>query len=268
LEIVGYIGAVLIGLTLGLLGGGGSILTVPILVYLFGVAPVMATAYSLFVVGVTSLVGTIQYHRRRLISYRTALVFGIPSVISVYFTRALILPAIPELIFETDGFSLSRDVFIMSLFALLMLVAAISMMRKKGDQVPTSQPPQVTLFNYWRIILEGVLVGLLTGLVGAGGGFLIIPALVIFSKLDMKLAVGTSLLIISAKSLVGFTGDLSNYEVEWNFLGIFSLLAVGGIFVGNALSKKISTSQLKSIFGLFLLFMGAYILINELILNQ
>ncbi|MEM9053386.1 MAG: sulfite exporter TauE/SafE family protein [Bacteroidota bacterium] len=267
MEIFGYIGALVMGLTLGLLGGGGSILTVPILVYLFGISPVLATAYSLFIVGTTSLVGSFQYHTRKLISYRTAIVFGIPSVITVYLTRAFVVPAIPQEIVQIGSFPVTKDVFIMSLFAILMVFAAVGMFRKSARKEVNSTESKEISFNYPAILMEGLVVGLLTGLVGAGGGFLIIPALVIFSKLDMKLAVGTSLLIIAAKSLIGFLGDVANYDMDWTFLGTFILIAIAGIFIGNTLSKKISASKLKFGFGVFVLLMGGYILVNELILN-
>ena len=255
------------GFTLGLLGGGGSILTVPILVYLLGVSPVLATAYSLFIVGTTSLVGSYQYHTRQLISYRTAIVFGIPSVITVYFTRAFVVPAIPEMIAKIGSFTLTKDIFIMSLFAILMVFAAIGMIRKSGQNEVESSKSEEISFNYPAILLEGLLVGLLTGIVGAGGGFLIIPTLVIFSKLDMKLAVGTSLLIISSKSLIGFLGDIAQYHIDWTLLSVFTFIAIAGIFIGSALSKKISGRKLKVGFGVFVLLMGGCILLNELILS-
>jgi len=264
LEIFGYASALVIGITLGLIGGGGSILTVPVLVYLMGLDPVMGTAYSLFVVGSTSVAGSISFYRRKLVSVKTAVIFGIPSIIMVYTTRRFIVPAIPEEIFEVGGLMVTRDLFLMVLFALLMVVASYSMI--KGKQKLDNEEPQKQKFNYPAILLEGAIVGLLTGLVGAGGGFLIIPALVIFSKLDMKLAVGTSLVIIAAKSLIGFLGDVENYDIDWAFLGLFTSISIVGIFLGTALSKKIHADHLKKSFGWFVLVMGIYILIKELFL--
>lgn len=265
LEIFGYVGALLIGLSLGLIGGGGSILTVPVLAYLFGFSPVMATAYSLFVVGTTSLAGSYSFYKRGLVSLKTALVFGIPSMAMVYLTRAFIVPAIPDSLITLGDFEITKSIFIMVLFAALMVFASISMIRtKKATDVKKAEVPQK--FNYPGILMEGAVVGLLTGLVGAGGGFLIIPALVIFSKLDMKMAVGTSLLIIAAKSLFGFLGDVSNYDIEWNFLLLFTAVSVVGIFIGSALSKKIDGGKLKKGFGFFVLVMGVYILVKELFL--
>lgn len=265
LEIFGYASALIIGITLGLIGGGGSILTVPVLVYLMGFNPVMGTAYSLFVVGSTSVAGSITFYRRNLVSLKTAVIFGIPSIIMVYTTRRFIVPAIPEEIFEVGGFMVTKNLFLMVLFALLMVFASYSMIKGKKKLVEEAEP-QEQKFNYPAILLEGAIVGLLTGLVGAGGGFLIIPALVIFSKLDMKLAVGTSLVIIAAKSLIGFLGDVANYDIDWAFLGIFTSISIVGIFIGSALSKKIHGDKLKKSFGWFVLIMGIYILIKELFL--
>jgi hypothetical protein len=265
LEIFGYASALVIGITLGLIGGGGSILTVPVLVYLMGLDPVMGTAYSLFVVGTTSVAGSVTFYRRKLVSLKTAVIFGIPSIIMVYTTRRFIVPAIPEEIFEVGGFMVTKDLFLMVLFALLMVFASYSMIKGKKKLAEKAEPREQK-FNYPAILLEGAVVGLLTGLVGAGGGFLIIPALVIFSKLDMKLAVGTSLVIIAAKSLIGFLGDVANYDIDWAFLGIFTSISIVGIFLGSFLSKKIDGDKLKKSFGWFVLIMGIYILIKELFL--
>jgi len=265
LEIFGYASALIIGITLGLIGGGGSILTVPVLVYLLGLDPVMGTAYSLFVVGSTSVAGSITFYRRKLVSVKTAVIFGIPSILMVYTTRRFIVPAIPDEIFELGGLLVTKDLFLMVLFALLMVFASYSMIKGKKE-LDKEEQPHVQKFNYPAILLEGAVVGLLTGLVGAGGGFLIIPALVIFSKLDMKLAVGTSLVIIAAKSLIGFLGDVANYEIDWAFLAIFTSISIVGIFLGAALSKKIPGEKLKKSFGWFVLAMGIYILVKELFL--
>lgn len=273
MEIIGYIAATIIGLTLGLIGGGGSILTVPVLVYLLGMNPVTATAYSLFIVGLSSLVGSYKFYRQGLVSLKTAVVFGIPSIVAVYVTRRYIVPAIPEQLFSLGEVVFTKGMMMMILFGLLMIFASISMIRKKKqppgiEQELVGNPgePMPLQFNYLGILGEGLLVGTLTGLVGAGGGFLIIPALVLFSGLDMKLAVGTSLLIIASKSLIGFTGDMANLEVDWWFLSIFSALSVAGIFAGSSLAAKVSAEKLQIAFGWFVLVMGVYVLIAELLL--
>jgi uncharacterized membrane protein YfcA len=270
MEIIGYIGAVLMGLSLGLIGGGGSILTVPILVYLFQVDAVLATAYSLFIVGFTSLIGSFSHMRLGNIHWRTAIVFGIPSIVAVFATRAWLVPALPDPLFSVGGAAVSKALGMLIFFALLMVAAAYSMIRKpkaKADQAQATtsinlQPPT---FNYPLILAEGVVVGTITGLVGAGGGFLIIPALVLLAKLPMKQAVGTSLMIIAAKSLIGFTGDLRGDElIDWSFLGLFSTVAVAGILAGSMLSKRIPNEKLKPAFGWFVLAMGVYIIGREL----
>ena len=261
MEIIGYIASLIIGLSLGLIGGGGSILTVPVLVYLFGVDPVLATAYSLFIVGSTSLVGAFPKYKNGEINLKTAIIFGIPSIVAVYMTRAFLVPAIPTHIATIGSFEITKSVLMMVLFALLMLFASVSMIREKKNE-NANEGEQV--FNYPMILVEGLVVGTLTGLVGAGGGFLIIPALVIFSKLPMKQAIGTSLLIIAAKSLFGFTGDLGKQTMDWTLLLSVTGLAIIGIFIGNSLSKKISAASLKKGFGWFVLVMGLYILVKEI----
>lgn len=267
MEIIGFIASIVIGISLGLIGGGGSILTVPVLVYLFGVEPMLATAYSLFIVGTSSLIGAFPKYKQGLISMKTAIVFGIPSIIAVFATRKLIVPAIPDEVFTVNGFIVSKAVLMMILFAVLMLAASISMIRDKKALKEEAVSEQK--FNYPMILIEGTIVGVLTGLVGAGGGFLIIPALVMLSKLPMKMAVGTSLLIIAAKSLIGFIGDASSNGsmMDWKLLSIVTGLAIVGIFVGNILSKKIDGNKLKKGFGWFVLLMGIYIIINELFLK-
>ena len=263
-SIIGYFAAGLIGISLGLIGGGGSILTVPVLVYLFHVEPTLATAYSLFIVGTTSLVGGVQSAMKHLVDFRTAVVFAIPSFIGVYLTRRYVVPLLPDTLFTLGSIEVTRDIGIMVFFAIIMLVAAISMIRNRGKETPEDQPIQ---YNYPMIMVEGLVVGALTGIVGAGGGFLIIPALVLFAKLPMKMAVGTSLVIIAAKSLIGFLGDIgSGQEINFQFIIIVSLIAIAGIFVGGYISRFIESRKLKSGFGWFVLVMGIYVIFNEVVL--
>ena len=266
LEIIGYIAAIGMGLSLGLIGGGGSILTVPILVYLFHFDPVLATAYSLFIVGATSLFGSFSHIKLGNIHWRTAFVFGIPSIISVFLTRMYLVPAIPNPIFTVAGNEVSKATGLLVLFAVIMLAASYSMIRKQ-KKAAEADIDEVK-YNYPLILSEGAIVGVVTGLVGAGGGFLIIPALVLLAKLPMKKAVGTSLMIIAAKSLIGFMGDLRGDEViDWKFMLIFTAIAVVGIFTGSYLSSKISNDKLKPVFGWFVLVMGIYILLKETVLK-
>ncbi|MFE3867845.1 sulfite exporter TauE/SafE family protein [Flavobacterium sp. LS2P90] len=265
MEYIGYFSSILIGIALGLIGGGGSILTVPVLVYLFTVEPVVATSYSLFIVGLTSAVGTVGYFKKGLVNIKTAIVFGIPSIIAVFTTRALIVPAIPKELFSLGNFTLTKDLFLMLLFAVIMIIASYSMIKKDKKNIPAETQEQN--FNYPLILIEGALVGVITGLVGAGGGFLIIPALVILSKLPMKEAVGTSLVIIAAKSLIGFFGEGGETAIDWQFLFTISAFAIVGIFIGAALSKKVDGNKLKPAFGWFVLVMGIYIITKELFLK-
>lgn len=262
IDILGFAGALLIGLVLGLIGGGGSILTVPVLVYILGEEPVVATAYSLFVVGTSAAVGAIRNAQKGMVDFRTGIVFAIPAFLSVYLTRKFVVPAIPEHLFNVGSFEVTRDVAIMIFFAIIMLLASISMIRGRKDKGNENEEVH---YNYPMIILEGLVVGFLTGIVGAGGGFLIIPALVLLANLPMKKAVATSLMIIAIKSLIGFLGDVQNMEIAWGFLLSFTAFSVVGIFVGIYLNKFIDGSKLKKGFGWFVLVMGVYIVLKELL---
>ncbi len=270
MEITAYLSALTIGFTLGLLGGGGSILTVPALVYLVGINPVLSTAYSLFVVGMAALVGAFNNIRKGLVSFKTAFVFAVPSFIAVYLTRLHLVPAIPESIITIGSFTLTKDITIMVFFALIMLLAAVSMIRsgklKASKKRKEKEEEFAQKFNYPLIIIDGLAVGTLTGIVGAGGGFLIIPALVLLARLPMKLAIGTSLLIIAIKSLVGFLGDVQSGQlIDWHFLLIFTTFAILGIFGGGYAANYVSGKQLKKGFGWFVLVMSVYILSKELL---
>lgn len=261
IEILGYLGAFVVGLVLGLSGGGGSIITVPVMVYLIGINPITATAYSLFVVGSTSTIGAIQNFKKQLVDIKTAIIFAIPAFTVVYLTRRYLVPAIPETVFTMSDFAVTKDIFIMLFFAIIMLVASLSMIRSKED-IPN--PTMTSDINILLLVIIGIAVGLLTGIVGAGGGFLIIPALVLLAKLPMKKAIGTSLFIIAANSLIGFTGDLQNREIDWAFLFIFTGISIAGIIVGVYTSKFISGTKLKRGFGWFTLLVAFYIIYREL----
>lgn len=265
MDYASYIAAMLIGLSLGLIGAGGSILTVPVLVYLAQVEPVLATAYSLFVVGSTALVGGIQNAFKKRVDFRTAMIFGIPSIISVYFTRAVVMPSIPAELGIEGLFSVSKGVGLLLVFAILMVATSFSMIRSNGAEKELAEiDVEKKKHHYGLVLLEGIGVGMLTGLVGAGGGFLIIPALVLLAGLEMKLAVGTSLFIIAMKSLLGFTGDIqAGMPIEWSFLLLFTAFSISGIFVGIWLHRFIDGQKLKQGFGWFVLAMGIYMIIKE-----
>lgn len=263
-QILGYFLAVLVGVSLGLIGSGGSILTVPILVYIMAVEPVLATAYSLFIVGSTALVGGIKSAVLKQVDFKTVLIFGIPSIAAVYLTRAFLVPLLPEVIFSVGTVEFTKPMALMLLFAVVMIMASVSMIKPSKIKPDENQPMH---YNFPLILVEGTVVGVLTGLVGAGGGFLIIPALVLLAKMPMKLAIGTSLFIIAAKSLIGFLGDLeTDQPIDWGLLSCFTIAAVIGIFIGIYLAEKMEGARLKTGFGWFVLLMGVYIILKELVI--
>ncbi len=267
LEIFGYLSALVIGISLGLIGGGGSILAVPVLAYLFMVDEKAATAYSLFIVGASSLVGGWKQHLKGYVDWRTAIIFGIPSILGVWLVRFFVIPALPDIIFTTGDFEFTRRMAMFGLFSLLMIPAAISMLREKKQIVV--EGVTAVKYNYPLIVIEGLVVGGITGMIGAGGGFLIIPALVLFAKVEMKMAVGTSLIIIAFKSLLGFLlGDALTMEIDWTFLMIVTITAIIGIFVGSYISNFIDGKKLKKGFGYFILVMAVFIFYMEFIVQQ
>lgn len=257
-EFIGYVAAIGIGLILGLLGGGGSILSIPVLVYLFQLDPVRASAYSLFVVGITSLIGAVPKYREGHLSLRTGLIFGIPSIVAIFITRKWLVPLLPDILITLGEFELTRRLLLLGLFAILMIGASWPMIRKQ--KVNDVDRPLRAL----PLAFQGLLIGFTTGLVGAGGGFLIIPALIFLAGLPFKRAAGTSLFIIAANSLIGFVGDVLNFEMDWPFLLLITALAIVGILVGNRLSRRLQNDTLRRSFGWFILVSGVYILFREL----
>ncbi len=260
---LGYIASFLMGTTLGLLGGGGSILTVPILVYLFSLSPTVATGYSLFVVGLTALVGSAIYIRAGDIDFRVGFFFALPSIVGVNLSRGLILPSIPSTVGQFAGFTLTKDILLMATFALLMVIASFSMIKKQ--EAKSAKAERNSSSRMALIGLQGLIVGMIAGFVGAGGGFLIIPALVLLAGLSMRVAIGTSLMIIALQSLIGFAGDISRgTHVDWSLLGTVSAIALAGIIAGSAFANRIKEQKLKVAFGWFVLTMGAAILIEQI----
>lgn len=260
MEFIGYFFALIIGLVMGIIGGGGSILGVPVFVYIFKISAVTATVLSLFVVGTTSLIGSFGYMKQKLVNFKTALLFGIPSILGVVFSRRLVVPNLPEIIFNKLGFVLTKDMFLLILFAILMLISSYKMINKINEE-PLKKSNET---NYTLLISQGLLVGILTGLIGAGGGFLIVPALVMLLGMEIKQAIGTSLLIIAMNSLLGFFSAIDKVDINWQFLLIFTSLSVVGIFSGILISKKANGKKLKPIFGWFILAMGVYIILKEI----
>ncbi len=267
MEIIGFTLSILIGISLGLIGSGGSILTIPILVYILHISPSDSTTYSLFVVGVSALVGSVNGAKNNLLDYKTALYFGLPSVISVFLMRKFLVPLIPNNLISISNFILTKDVLIMLVFSVLMILASFSMIQKR--KITNIDIGEI---NHNNLIIKGIFVGLLTGFVGVGGGFLIIPALLFSAKLPMKKAVATSLIIIVFNSLIGFSGSISNTTIQWDFLLLFTAFSViGAVYTGRYafekfISKKISNEKLKPAFGWFILTTGVYIIIKELII--
>ena len=265
MEIAGYIAAIFIGIVLGMMGGGGSILTVPVLVYLFHVSPLIATTYSLFIVGVTSLAGGTRAYIKKLVDFKAVSEFGIPSIFSIFITRHYILPAIPERIFSIGKTDITRDILLMVVFAILMLIASVFMILNSED----ASEKRLNTVRHAKILplaLWGLLIGLITGLLGAGGGFLIIPALILFVKLPMKRAIGTSLVIIAINSIFGFLFSLKETPLDWKILLLFTLLSIAGIYTGSLFAEKVPGRRLKKWFGWFVGIMGAYIILRELFL--
>lgn len=262
MQIIGFILGILIGISLGLIGSGGSILTIPILVYIMNISPSNATTYSLFIVGVSAMVGSIKGANDKLLDFKMALYFGLPSVISIFIMRKFLVPLLPNILFQFANFNVTKDFFIMFVFAILMILASVSMIRKN-----TITENDRFKIDFKKIILKGIFIGILTGFVGVGGGFLIIPTLLFSARLPIKKAVATSLIIIAFNSLIGFAGSISNTQIDWTFLLEFTAFSIVGIFVGMLLSKKISDEKLKPVFGWFVLITGIYIIIKELFIK-
>lgn len=242
--LLGFALAAVMGLALGLLGGGGSILTVPVFVYVLGVEAKPAIAMSLAVVGATSLVGALGHWRAGNTNLRVAMTFGVMAMAGTLAGTRLA--------------ALVSGSVQMILFAIVMMLASIAMLRssKGGAEQPT---PAARPINTAMIALVAIPVGVLTGLVGVGGGFLIVPALVLLARLPVKHAVGTSLLVIAMNSFVGFAGYLDQVEVQWAFMGAFTAVAIVGILIGTHLVQFVSQSALKRAFAIFLLFMSMFI---------
>ena len=264
-DLIAFTLSLIVGITLGLVGAGGSILTVPILVFIVGIEPKYATTYSLFVVGITSLVGTVHNLILKKLHLFSAFVFFVPSLVVMLLFKHYVMPEIPDDIVEFQDFILTKDVAIMIVFAFVMMAASFNMIR--GNPVAAQEQDIKNIsFNYKAIALQGVIVGGLTAILGVGGGFLIVPALVTFARLPIKLTIGTSLLIITINSLSGFLFDVleTNYSLDWTFLLIFTGIASIGIFIGMYLNKYIKPVQLKKGFGYFVLCMSVYILLHQI----
>lgn len=263
MELFGYLASAIIGISLGLIGGGGSILTVPVMVYLFGIQPMLATSYSLFIVGSTSLVGAVNNLRNGQVNLKAALFFGSSSIATVVITRKYLVPLIPENLLTSDHVTVTTSFLTMVLFGVLMILASVSMIRNEVKTGPEKQCPEC--IRLFKLAGYGITIGLVTGLLGAGGGFLLIPALVLLVGLPMKQAVGTSLMIIALNSLIGFAADLGHVTIDWQFLLTISAIAGAGVLAGGLLARKIDGNKLKNAFGWFVFAMGIAIIIMEIL---
>lgn len=259
--LMGLAGALLVGLVLGIMGGGGSILSVPLFVYVLNIDPILATAYSLFIVGIVSFFGAIRSIQANMVDFKTGFLFALPALISIYLTRKYFVPWIPHQLFSVGDFNLTKEIGIMLFFAIIMLLSAYFILREKEEYAESSFMSE---FRYFFLSLEGFLIGIITGIVGAGGGFLIVPAMIILAKLPVKKAVGTSLMVVSINSLIGFLGDVQNTAIDWSFLLTFAIVAIIGMFVGMYFNHRIDDQKLKKIFGVVVLGIGCSIILSEI----
>ena len=259
MEIVGYALLVGVGLLLGVMGGGGSILSVPILVYLFSLDIVAASSYSLFIVGTTSAVGTALKRQDRFVDIPATIELGIPSLLAAFCTRKWIVCTLPDILFMFDTTPITKRAFLLTIFATVLVLSSVMVIH--GTNIGNHE--SFARRNRLALILAGFCVGLLCGLAGAGGGFLILPALMLFGRLPFNLAVGSALPIIATNSLAGFLGSASSHPVNWYFLASISILAVVGIFIGNHIASRFSPYVLKRIFGWLSLILGVWILLKE-----
>lgn len=264
LEIIGYISALFIGLVMGLTGSGGSILSVPVLAYLFGFDEKVSTAYSLFIVGMTAVVGSQKVLKEKQVNFRLILYFGIPAVLGVLLSRRVILPLLPDELFQIFDYVISRRMFVFGLFASLMLIAVYTMFYK--SKIELEQTTSKVKFHP-LLLTEGMFLGIFMGLVGAGGGFLLVPALMLIARLPIKKSIGTSLVIVCMNSLSGFfLGDFFYIEINWGFLLSFTFLSLIGIIVGGKLVNLVNPEKLKKGFAYFILTMAIFVFLMEFIL--
>lgn len=266
LLLLSYLLALLIGLSIGIMGSGGAILAVPILYYVSGFTMQEASVYSLFVVGASSLVGAVRSWMNALVNWHAVLFFGIPSVLSVYLTRLFIVPILPDPLIENTFMKVPLEMALLVLFAVLMVLAARSMLLNKNASVQGELDFKAKNASV-QVIAFGLLVGTLTAILGAGGGFLIIPALVIFLRMPMKEAVGTSMFIVAMNALNGFVGTLYNgqIKIDYSFLLLFTSMAFIGLFVGMFWAKQLKPEKLKRAFAFFVLGMGLFIIAQQVV---
>ena len=260
-ELITYAASLFVGLSLGMIGAGGSILTVPVFIFILKIDPLTSSIYSMFVVGISSLAGGIKSIFHKLVDIKTMFVFGIPSVTGVLVARNFIFPSIPDQIFSLGGFVVSKKILFMFCISTLMFFAAVKMLQAASSKRETTRDEPHVKPGF--LIIQGLIVGIITGLFGIGGGFLIVPALYFWTHLPMKKAVGTTLLIIAMNSLFSFSTCYAASVINWSLLIRFSLGAIIGIFIGTRIAEKISGDYLKKIFGWFVMAISFYIVIKQ-----
>lgn len=265
LEIIGYFLSIIIGLSVGLLGGGGAILAVPMLVYFFNVDAEIATGYSLVIVAISSVLSIWQ--KRGIdgnFSLKIFLQFGLPSILMIYITKAIFVPQIPNLLIFSPKIILTKNMFLMMVFSVILLLSSISMLGKsKENELNATPTKEHSIFN---IMLSGAFVGFLTGIIGVGGAFVIVPALIFFFSMETKEAIKNSLAIVIANSIVGFYGfSRAAYKIDWMLLVYISAVALIGVVIGSKLNKKMSGSNLKTIFGWMNLILSLILILKEII---
>ena len=260
-ELITYAASLFVGLSLGLVGAGGSILTIPVFIFILKMDPLTSSVYSMFIVGISSLAGGIKYIIKKLVDIKTIFVFGIPSVTGVLVARKFIFPSIPDLIFSVGGFVVSKKILFMFCISTLMFTAAVKMLKAASQKTETLSAEKNIKSGF--LMTQGFIVGIITGLFGIGGGFLIVPALYFWTRLPMKKAVGTTLLIIAMNSLFSFSTSYSSSPINWSLLLRFSLGAIIGILIGSRIAEKISGNYLRKIFGWFVMAISFYIVIKQ-----
>lgn len=259
-ELETYTASVVIGLCLGLIGAGGSILTIPVFVYILKTDPVASTIYSMFIVGTCSLVGSILSFLKKLVDLKAAILFGIPSVAGVFIARKLIFPALPEKLFLIGSFAVSKDVCIMICLAAIMFFVSLKMLKKKSSTLTMNNDIQTKRIFF---LLQGMVTGIVTGMLGIGGGFLIVPALLLWVHLPVRTAIGTTLFIITINSAAGFVSSYTSIVIEWPLLLKFAVGAIAGILAGTKLSEKIQADNLKKLLAWFIIVTSVYVLYRQ-----
>ncbi|HPQ07705.1 MAG TPA: sulfite exporter TauE/SafE family protein [Bacteroidia bacterium] len=253
MEVIGYILAVFIGIVLGLFGSGGAIISFPVLVYFMGISPELAGNYTLLIVGISALVGTIKQLKEKTLDIKVAISFSIPLLLSFFITKKIILPAIPSKILETNALTFTKDNLIMSLFVITLSVIIYKMLNKDSNEQSSHTTSIQSTFNL-KYLIQSFLVGFLSASIGAGGGFIIVPALMSIYKLPIKNATSTSLFVITINAFIGTLLNIHHFQSEHiTMIVVFTILSIIGIFIGIYLNKIANVLTLKKSYAYFLI---------------